>query len=455
MVKKKIKLNFHANSAGTHDQAWRVPYGARDGEFGIEYYQELARIAERGLFDAVFLADTVGLYGGRRRQPVFDPLVILTAISAVTERIGLAGSASTTFSEPYNVARQYLTLDHVSRGRAAWNVVTTYNDNAAANFGLTQLPEKQDRYARAEEFVDVVRKLWDGWDYDSLSRPGGSKDGRALTPPAPINHAGKFYTVGGPLQLPRSPQKYPVIFQAGGSPEGRALAARTAEGVFAMSQTLKEAQEFYEDLKARTVAFGRREEDIVILPGIYVYLGSTEKELTEIREELFSNFSDAERFKELATNLGVDAAELDLDKPIPEPILEHALKVSKRSTIKSLIATAREGRPTVREILAQRPVPGGHRVLVDFPERIADSLEEWFVNRAADGFNVGNMTPPKLTEFVDHVVPVLQKRGLYRTEYLGETLRSHYREDFEPPALPAAAAQHASVRSHQERSISQ
>jgi FMN-dependent oxidoreductase (nitrilotriacetate monooxygenase family) len=434
MAKKKIKLNFHANSAGTHDQAWREPYGNRDGEFGVGYYLELARIAERGLFDGFFLADTVGLYGGRRRQPVFDPLVILTAISTVTERIGLVGSASTTFSEPYNIARQYSTLDHVSRGRAGWNVVTTYNENAAANFGLAQLPDKKDRYARAEEFVDVVKKLWEGWDYDSLHQPSGFKDGRALTAPGPIDHAGKFYTVGGPLQLPRTPQKHPVIFQAGGSPEGRTLAARTAEGVFAMSQTLKEAQEFYEDIKAQTVGFGRDERDVVILPGIYVYLGSTEREIAEIREELHSNFTEAEQLKELATNLSVDIAELDLDKPVPDAILEHALKVSKRSTIKSVIATAREGRPTVREMLAQRPVAGGHRVLVDFPEHIADSLEEWFVQRAGDGFNVGNMTPPKLAEFVDNVIPVLQKRGLYRTDYQGETLRSHYREDFEAPS---------------------
>ena len=224
-----------------------------------------------------------------------------------------------------------------------------------------------------------------------------------------------------------------MIFQAGGSPEGRALAARTAEGVFAMSQTLKEAQDFYEDIKARTLAFGRREEDVVVLPGIYVYLGSTEQEIAEIRLELFSNFTEEEQLKELANNLSVDVAELDLDKPIPEAILQHGLSVSKRSTIKSVIATAREGRPTVREMLAQRPVPGGHRVLVDVPERIADSLEEWFLARAGDGFNVGNMTPPKLAEFVDQVIPVLQKRDLYRTEYRGETLRSHYREDFETP----------------------
>lgn len=436
MAQKKIKLNFHANSAGTHDQAWRPPYGARDGEFGIGYYQELARIAERGLFDGIFLADTVGLYSGHRRQPVFDPLVILAAIASITERIGLVGSASTTFSEPYNIARQYSTLDHVSRGRAGWNVVTTYNDNAAANFGLSQLPEKKDRYARAEEFVDVVKKLWESWDYDALYQPSGFKDGRALTSPVPIDHVGKFYTVGGPLQLPHTPQKSPVIFQAGGSPEGRALAARTAEGVFTMAQTLKEAQEFYEDIKSRALGFGRRKEDIVILPGVYVYLGSTAREVAEIREELFSNFTEKEQLKELAANLSVDADELPLDQPIPETILERALVLSKRSTIKSIIAVAREGRSTVREILAQRPVPGGHRVLVDVPEHIAASLEEWFRARAADGFNVGNMTPPKLTEFVDHVIPILQRRGLYRTEYQGATLRSHYREDFEETAAP-------------------
>jgi FMN-dependent oxidoreductase (nitrilotriacetate monooxygenase family) len=438
MSRRKIKLNFHANSAGTHDQAWRPPYGRRDAEFGVEYYQELAQIAEHGLFDGFFLADTVGLYGGQRRQPVFDPLVILTAISTVTERIGLVGSASTTFSEPYNIARQYSTLDHVSRGRAGWNVVTTYNENAAANFGLKNLPKRDERYDRAEEFVDVVRELWASWDYDSLHYPDG-KDGRALTPPEPIAHEGRYYTVGGPLQLPRTPQGAPVVFQAGGAPEGRNLAARVAEGVFAMSQTLKEAQDYYADIKARARGFGRHEDEITILPGVYVYIGSTDREVAEIREELGARRTPEQRHQDLATAFHVTVDDIPLDRPVSEDVLHHALAAAKRSTVKSFVATAREGRPTVRAILDQILLPAGHRVLVDVPERIAASLEEWFAGRAADGFNIGNLTPPKLAEFVDTVIPILQKRGLYRTEYRGETLRSHFREDLEPGSANAAA----------------
>lgn len=434
MSQRKIKLNFHGNSAGTHPQAWQEPYGRRSGEFGFGYYQELARIAERGLFDAFFFADILGLSEGRQRQPMFDPLVILAAVATVTERIGLVGSASTTFNEPYNIARQYSTLDHLSRGRAGWNVVTTYNEAAAANFGLVRLPEKPERYARAEEFVDVVRKLWESWDYEALQHPASAADGPGprFQAPAPIDHVGKYYRVAGPLQVPRTPQRSPVIFQAGGSPEGRALAARTAEGVFATSQTLKEAQEFYADLKTRTVAAGRRPEDVVIMPGIYVYLGSTDRELKEIREEISRDRSEEQQLKDLANTLGVAPSELLLDEPIPPAILVHAQAVSKRSIIKSVVAMATEGQPTVREILARRPLPA-HRVLIDVPERIADSLEEWFLAGAADGFNVGNMTARKLEEFVDTVIPILQKRGLYRTEYRGDTLRSHYREDLEAP----------------------
>lgn len=451
MTRPKIKLNFHANSAGTHDQAWREPYGARDGQFGIEYYQQLAQIAERGLFDGFFLADTVGLYGGRRRQPVFDPLVILTAISAVTERIGLVGSTSTTFSEPYNIARQYSTLDHVSKGRAGWNVVTTYNENAAINFGLKELPERNQRYARAEEFVDVVRKLWESWDYDALHYPERVKNGRPLISPAPIDHDGTYYKVGGPLQLPRTPQGSPVIFQAGAAIEGRNLGARVAEGIFAMSQTLKEGQEYYADVKARARGFGRDEREVVILPGIYVYIGGTEKEVAEIRETLASALTPEERYKDLAASLHVTVADIPLDEPIAEDILQNALRLSKRSTIKSTVATAREGRPTVREILEQTLSTAGHRVLVDVPERIADSLELWFTSQAADGFNIGNLTPPKLAEFVDTVVPILQKRGLYRTEYRGETLRSHYREDFDPPASRPLSTYFPQADHHIER----
>jgi alkanesulfonate monooxygenase SsuD/methylene tetrahydromethanopterin reductase-like flavin-dependent oxidoreductase (luciferase family) len=279
----------------------------------------------------------------------------------------------------------------------------------------------------------VVKKLWESWDYESLQGTDSATQGlsQRLQSPTPIDHAGKYYTVSGPLQVPRTPQHSPVIFQAGGSPEGRALAARTAEGVFTIALTLEEAREFYDDLKSRAVASGRRAEDLVIMPGVYVYLGSTEAEVKSIRDELFQKVPQEQRVRELASTLSVDPAELHLDEPIPEAILIHAQAVASRSSIKSVVALATEGRPTVRELLARSPHPGPHRVLIDVPERIADSLQEWFESPAADGFNVGNMTPQKLEEFVDNVIPILQRRSLYRTEYRGETLRSHYREDFE------------------------
>lgn len=429
MALRKFKLNFHANSAGTHEDAWRQPYATRPGEFGIGYYQEIAQIAERGLFDAIFFADTVGLYGGRRRKPVFDPAIIIAAITAVTERIGLVASASTTFSEPYNLARQFSTLDHVSNGRVGWNVVTTYNENAATNFGLVQLPEKPDRYKRAEEFVDVVLKLWDGWDYQSLDLDPAARHERPLRAPSPIDHAGRFFHVKGPLQVPKTPQRHPVVFQAGGSEEGRALAGRVAEGVFSQAHTVKEGQAYYTDLKRRAVACGRHPDSILIFPGVYVYLGSTEQEVARIWRDLQGSLSEDEAVRELANTLHADVSELKLDQPIPVPVLERALSTSKRSTVGSIVALAREDKITVRALLARQPGALTHRVLVGTPEQIACSFEEWFLNKAADGFNIGNLSPRKLGDFVDAVIPELQRRGLYRTEYQGSTLRSHYRED--------------------------
>lgn len=425
----QIKLNLHANSAGVHPEAWRPPFGARQGEFGISYYQEIAREAERGLFDAIFFADTVGLYDGRRKKPVLDPTIIVTAIAAVTERIGLVASASTTFSEPYNVARLFSTLDHVSAGRAGWNVVTTYNENAARNFGLPELPEKADRYRRAEEFVDVVRALWESWDYEAVepSLPLGNKPGRV---PTPINHAGRFFQVAGPLQLPRTPQGSPVVFQAGGSEEGRALAARTAEGVFTSALALDEAQEFYRDVKGRLAAFGRNPQDLLILPGIYVYLGSTEAEAKRIGAELRTAVNPVDALKELARQLSTEPDRLEFDRAVPEPVLAEALVKTKRSTTSGLVALARQEGMTVRRLLDVQPIGVGlHRVLVGTPEQVAGSLEEWFLAGAADGFNIGNLSLEQLGNFVDTVIPVLQAKGLFRRNYSGRTLRAHYRQE--------------------------
>jgi FMN-dependent oxidoreductase (nitrilotriacetate monooxygenase family) len=428
MKTRKMKLNFHANSAGVHPEAWREPYSATQNEFGIEYYHEIARISERGLFDAIFFADTVGMHVGRRRpNPIFDPLVIVASISAVTDYIGLVISTSTTFNAPYNVARQFSTLDHVSKGRAGWNVVTTYNETAAPNFGLDVLPKKEDRYSLAEEFVDVVLGLWDSWDYEALRTSDTN-----IRQPRPIEHLGKYFRVKGPLQTPLTPQGRPVIFQAGQSPEGRELAARTAEGVFFHALTASDGRAFRSDLRSRAMRLGRSPDEVNVFPGVYVHLVQSTEEIAEVRESLQGGATPEQGLKTLAAILAADPTELELDSPVPKSVIERAmLKAPKRGQVESLAAIFIQERSTIRQFLDQQPGSSGttHRIIIGTPTQVADSFEEWFTEGAADGFNVGNLSPEKLAQFVDEVVPLLQKRGLYRTEYKGRTLRSHYRED--------------------------
>jgi FMN-dependent oxidoreductase (nitrilotriacetate monooxygenase family) len=420
---RQLQLNFHANSAVTHALAWQRPLARQDDWFGISYYQELARVAERGLFDAIFFADLLPFQPGSRRMPVLDAVIICTAIAAVTEKIGVIASASTMFNEPYNIARQFSTLDHISNGRTGWNVVTTYLNDAALNYGLARLPPREERYARAEEFVEVVKMLWDGWDYAAVCRP----DDSTLRQPRPIDHAGPYFTVRGPLQSPRTPQQRPVIFQAGGSDEGRDFAARHADGVFSAALTIPAAQHYYNDIKARAAAHGRDPDSIKIMPGVYVYLGATKTEAAKLQDALQREIDPKLQLIHFAHRLGVKPDLLDLDQQVPEHILERAISLSpSRGHIDSLVDILRRDRLSVGEFLARQPVTGPHRVLVGTPQDVADSLEEWFVAHAADGFNVGNMAPDDLTLFVEEVIPILQKRGLYRTQYAGATLRDHY-----------------------------
>lgn len=442
MTNRQMKLNFHANSAGVHPPAWRKPYARQDDWFGIGYYQELARTAERGLFDAIFFADTLVLQAGARRTPILDAVIIITAIAAVTEKIGIVATASTTFNEPFNIARQFSTLDHISNGRAGWNAVTSYVADSALNYGMTELPPRERRYDRAEEFVEVVKKLWDGWDYAALRK----ENDPSLRPPLPIDHTGGHFRVRGPLQSPRTPQGRPIIFQAGGSDEGKSFAARHADGVFSAALSIPDGQDYYKDIKARAAGFGRDPDAVKILPGVYVYLGATKSEAEELRRTLQQETDPQQQFVQFARRLSVKPEEIELDRPVPENVLERAVRLSpSRGHIDALVQLLRRDRLTVREFLASQPVSGPHRVLVGTPEDVADSLEEWFLAKAADGFNVGNMTPADLALFVDEVVPILQRRGLFRTRYEGTTLRGHYsqlatQKEGRAPASPRVAA---------------
>ncbi|WP_306216380.1 LLM class flavin-dependent oxidoreductase [Actinoplanes sp. RD1] len=434
-----LHLNAFLMGVGHHEAAWRLPESDPFAHTDVAHYQRLARIAERGKLDSIFLADSPVLVNniGRRPAGTLEPTVLLTAIAGATERIGLIATASTTYNEPYNLARRFASLDHVSGGRAGWNIVTTAGVEAARNFNLTELPAHSDRYARAAEFVDVSLKLWDSWDERA---PLGDKesgtwgDESLLYPP---RHEGKYFRVEGPLTVPRSPQGYPLLVQAGSSQDGRELAARYAEAVFTAQQTLAEAREFARDLKRRAAALGRDPDTVKILPGIVPAIGATEAEAAELEEELDRLIKPEYALRQLATTLKVDPSALRLDRELPEDLPPEDEIEGAKSRYTLIVTLARRERLTVRQLIGRLGGGRGHRTFAGTPEQVADAIEEWHRQGAADGFNImPPVLPSGLEAFVDHVVPILQRRGLFRTEYTGTTLRDHYGL----PRLSAAGA---------------
>jgi FMN-dependent oxidoreductase (nitrilotriacetate monooxygenase family) len=425
---KQIHLNVNILSSGSHSASWRAAGGNPLGHIMIEHYQAIAKEAERGLFDAVFLADALTLEFDPRTNPswALDPAQIVVGMAAVTTQIGFIASASTTFSHPYNLARSFSSLDHITHGRVGWNIVTTYDDRAARNFGQSNLPSHPDRYARAAEFVDVVTALWDSWEEDALvlDRAGG----RFADPSKihEINHEGRHFSVAGPLQLPRSPQGQPMLVQAGSSEQGRELAARYAEAVFSIAQDLDVAKAYYADVKARAARYGRNPARINILPGLFVITAATEVEARRRRQELDELAGEATTLARFAGRLGLDPDDLDLDKPMPEHLLPKINSyMGTRGFVEATLSLARNRSLTVRDMIARGA--GAHRLVVGAPEQIADTMEQWVKEGAADGFNIMcDVYPSGLTAFVDHVVPELQKRGLFRREYVGSTLRDRY-----------------------------
>ena len=423
---RQLHLNTNVLSSGKHEAGWRIqddPFGFLD----VEYYRNIARIAERGTFDALFLADHPSLDSDPGVQPwnALEPTVLLTGIAAATEHLGLIGTASTTFNDPYNLARRFASADHVTKGRIAWNIVTTRSAITAANFGSDGIPDKDERYARAEEFVDVVVELWDSWEDDALigDRERGIFADRSKI--HTIDHVGRWFSVRGPLNVPRGPQGRPVLVQAGASAGGKRLAARFADAIFTAQTTLPEARAFYQEIKGDAAAsFGRDPGQIVILPGLFPIVGSTEREARERKERLdsFLDF-DAELLK-LAKRLGVDAELLELDQLVSPDLLATDSGGASRGFLEATINLSQSENLTVRQVLDHNP--GGHRLIVGTPEQIADDIELWFRSRAADGFNLNaDSFPTGLEPFVDHVVPLLRKRGIFRHEYTGTTLRDN------------------------------
>ncbi|HEY6934829.1 MAG TPA: LLM class flavin-dependent oxidoreductase [Marmoricola sp.] len=429
MENRQLHLNAFLMGVGHHEAAWRLPESNPRDAAEVTHYQQLARIAERGLMDSVFFADSPSMMSNPARRPAetLDPALLLAAMAVVTERIGLIATGSTTYEEPYNVARKFASLDVISHGRAGWNVVTTADENAGANFGHETIPEHAARYARAREFLEVVTGLWAAWDPDAVV---ADKAAGVYADPAKVHtldHVGEHFRVRGPLNVSRSAQGWPVLVQAGSSPAGIRLAALFAEAVFTAQRSIEDGQAFYQQLKSATARVGRSPDSVKVLPGLVPIIGSTEAEAAALERQLDELMVHQHALRQLANQIGVPAEELDLDAPLPDHVRAVEDIQGNRSRYDLTLELARRDHLTVRQLLNRLGGGRGHRTLAGTPEQIADSLEDWFRAGAADGFNIMPAAlPGGLSVFVDEVIPLLQHRGLFRREYTGQTLRDHY-----------------------------
>ena len=428
---RHLHLNLFIHSRGHHEASWRHPDASALSVFDIAYYQDLARRAEAGAFDSIFLADQLALgddiVSGPRTG--LEPITVLAALAASTSRIGLIATASTTYSEPFNLARQFASIDHISRGRVGWNIVTSWLATAAKNYGGGGPLSHADRYERGEEFMTVVKALWDSWAADAVldDRVVG-RYARAGAIRA-IDHHGKYYQVAGPLNVPRSPQGRPVLVQAGSSETGRDFAARHAEAIFTAQMEKATAQDFYRDLKSRVVAAGRPPSQALILPGLSPLIAGTETEARRMSDDLGA-LTDPEvgRNRLSARFGGHDFSHLPLDRPLtPQDFPDPATVEAARSRTEVIVGLVRRETPTLRQLLAMLAGARGHHTFAGTPEQVADLMQDWFNDGAADGFNIMPPVLPSMLEaFISEVVPILQRRGLFRSDYQGETLRAHY-----------------------------
>jgi FMN-dependent oxidoreductase (nitrilotriacetate monooxygenase family) len=429
-AKAMMRLGLFFEGLGHHIAAWRDPAIDPRAKLGIEHYFEIARTAERGKFDMVFTADTNATFGpddpaswSRTSAAArLEPLTLLAAMSAVTERIGLVATMTTTYHEPFTIARFFASLDLISGGRAGWNLVTSAAAAEAVNFSHTAHASPVERYARAKEAAQVVLGLWDSWEDDALL---GDKATGLYVDPAKVHflaHKGRHFSVRGPLMIPRSPQGHPVLVQAGQSDGGRDLAAATAEVVFTVQQDIEEARAFYADIKRRAAALGRSPDALKILPGVMIVVGTTTAAAEAKYERLQALIPPDFGLRHLSSVFGVDLSQLPLDGPVPEldyPVTQHG-------RLKLLLDLARRERLSIRQLYKRVVGQRGHRTVCGTPAEIADALESWFAAGACDGFNIMPLTfPHGLDDIVDHVIPELQRRGLFRTEYEGRTLREN------------------------------
>ncbi|MGD9828642.1 MAG: LLM class flavin-dependent oxidoreductase, partial [Hyphomicrobiaceae bacterium] len=401
-MKRQLHFNLFIQSRGHHEASWRHPQASAYPLTDIRYFQELAQKAEAGLLDSIFLADTLSLWNDieRAARTWLEPVSAIGAVSMVTKRIGMIATASTTYTEPYNLARQYASLDHISGGRVGWNIVTTWAVEAAGNFGDTSQVSHAERYERAEEYLEVVKGLWDGWADDAILDDRAS--GRYAQPDRirPVNHEGKYYSVTGPLNVPRGPQGRPVLVQAGSSDTGRRFAARHAEAIFTAHMEKSTAQTFYADIKAHAVTEGRAPNQVLVLPGLSAVLGGTVAEAQKLADEL-NNLADPEVGRKRLSGRfgGHDFSHLPLDKPLsPEDFPDPDDVQAARSRTEVIVGMVKRERPTLRQLLAKLAGARGHFTFTGTPEQLADLIVDWFDSGAADGFN---LMPPLLPGMLD------------------------------------------------------
>jgi FMN-dependent oxidoreductase (nitrilotriacetate monooxygenase family) len=428
--KMKFAVFLMADS-NYHIAGWRHPDAYVDAGSNIQRWIEFAKTLERGKLDMLFVADVIGVPGVHNPESLryastvdkFEPFTLLAALSSVTHRLGLVATSATAYNEPYNVARTLASLDHLTGGRAGWNLVTGGSYEDAANFSQPVHAAHGDRYERGEEFVDVVRGLWDSYDHDAFPRDKAS--GRYVDPAKVhvLNHTGKYFSVKGPLSVGRPPQGYPVIVQAGTSEPARKLSARVADVVFTAQSSIDDAKAFYADVKGRMQQHGRHPDDLKVMPGVAMYIGGSQQEAEDKCEALNALIPIEVAVSRLSRMLGgVDLSGYALDEPMPE-VQGNAARMS---TPLNYVRLARRDNLTLRQVAMRSAAGKDHWTLIGTPQTIADELERWFVEKAADGFNLlPPHVPGAINEFVDRVVPELQRRGLFRTDYEGATLREN------------------------------
>lgn len=441
MSDRKIRLGASVKGLGYHPSGWLDPDVPPDGGMSLPFYMDLARTLERGLFDILFLADhnafwasdiPRGALGRAAGGADLEPITLLSALSAMTSHIGLVATVSTTLHQPYQLARQFGSLDHMSGGRAGWNVVTSSRDAEARNYGEEKILEKSLRYARAREALEVCDGLWDSWEEDAFPRDRTTGIFFDASKMHPINHRGKFFRVDGPLTQPRPPQGRPVIFQAGASEDGLDFAAAISDVIYGLQSNLEDAKAAYHSMKQRVQKFGRAPDDIKILPGLLAVVAETREEAHARLRQMQKELDPLVGLQRLGRHFG-DLSKYDIDGPLPEEV--KSISGISRSDL--YLQQARRMNWSIRQLYENAVISDQHLEVVGSPSDVADVMEQWFTEGAADGFNILPAKSPRdIRAFVDLVVPELQRRGLFRTAYEAKTLRENL-------GLPPAPSRHA------------